>query len=216
MSYPGNPWPFNFRVGRKKSQTENAARAGLRGELAAGISESALRGNFGCPRVMWLVEGESDFSRCPFFVAKRLKIGMFREKNGPECGTRCTTRRLLRWRYSCLIPSLLPAAARSFPGSRRESWPSASPCLRRRRRSAGAKAFEYSGPSAKKCPLAASGTERKKCHNSGCALLLRLIEFSHPVPVFQNLARLGAVRGAYDAVFLHEIDQTGGPAVADA
>ena len=47
-------------------------------------------------------------------------------------------------------------------------------------------------------------------------LLLRLIEFFHPVLVFQNLARLGAVRGADDAVFLHEIDQTGGAAVTDA
>src|SRR2546429_10007722 len=48
-----------------------------------------------------------------------------------------------------------------------------------------------------------------------CHLMLRRIEFFHPVAVFQNLARLGAVGGADDAIFFHEVDQARGPAVAD-
>src|SRR5256884_6455892 len=46
-----------------------------------------------------------------------------------------------------------------------------------------------------------------------CHLMLRRIEFFHPVAVFQNLARLGAVGGADDAIFFHEVDQARGPAV---
>src|SRR5256884_9258660 len=47
------------------------------------------------------------------------------------------------------------------------------------------------------------------------SLMLRRIEFFHPVAVFQNLARLCAVGGADDAIFFHEVDQARGPAVAD-
>ena len=45
MSYPGNIWPFNSRVGRKKSQTGSAPHAPrwTSGRTAPGISESALR-----------------------------------------------------------------------------------------------------------------------------------------------------------------------------
>ena len=49
-----------------------------------------------------------------------------------------------------------------------------------------------------------------------CHLLLRLIEFFHPVTVFQNLARLGAIGRTNDAVFFHKVDQARGSAVTDA
>src|SRR5229473_5725428 len=53
---------------------------------------------------------------------------------------------------------------------------------------------------------------QKHCAKSMCGI----VEFLHPVPVFQDFARLGAVRRADDAVFLHQIDEARGAAITDA
>jgi len=49
-----------------------------------------------------------------------------------------------------------------------------------------------------------------------CQLLLRFIEFFHPVAIFEDFARLGAVGRTDDAVFFHKVDQARGAAVTDA
>ena len=48
------------------------------------------------------------------------------------------------------------------------------------------------------------------------ALAAILLEFANPVFALQDFARLGAVGGADDAVFLHDVDQARGAAVPDA
>ena len=42
------------------------------------------------------------------------------------------------------------------------------------------------------------------------------LDFADPVAALQDLAGLGAVGGAYEAVALHEVDEMGCAAVADA
>lgn len=107
----------------------------------------------------------------------------------------------------------------SYPGN---LWPFNSRVGRKKSqtghgtRRTGAKACESFLAEQEKMAAGSVTNERSVTTPHVSHLLLRLIEFFHPVPVFQNLARLGAVRGANDAVFLHEIDQTGGAAVADA
>src|SRR5205814_4929777 len=43
-----------------------------------------------------------------------------------------------------------------------------------------------------------------------------IVELLHPGPIFQNLAGLGTVRWADDAVLLHKVDQARGPPVTDS
>src|SRR3981189_2970606 len=43
-----------------------------------------------------------------------------------------------------------------------------------------------------------------------------IVEFLHPAAVFQDLAGLGAVRRADDAVLLHEVDEARGAPVANS
>src|ERR1700680_247652 len=51
----------------------------------------------------------------------------------------------------------------------------------------------------------------------GCeGLLHRLVELPHPVFLLQHFARLGAIGGTDDAVFLHDVDQPCRPAITDA
>src|ERR1700738_4122679 len=43
-----------------------------------------------------------------------------------------------------------------------------------------------------------------------------IVEFLHPAAVFQDLARLGTIGRADDAVLLHKVDQACGPPVANS
>lgn len=47
-------------------------------------------------------------------------------------------------------------------------------------------------------------------------LLQRLIEFAHPILFLQHFARLGAIGGAHNAVFFHDVDQPRRASITDA
>lgn len=61
--------------------------------------------------------------------------------------------------------------------------------------------------------MSSSGVNRK----SPCLrdLLRGIIEFLHPIPVFQDFAGLGAVGRTDDAVLLHQIDEARGAPIAN-
>src|SRR5215469_15856437 len=59
-------------------------------------------------------------------------------------------------------------------------------------------------------------TRKRQKYIASAASFLRLVEFFHPIAVFQDFTRLGAVGRADDAVFLHQIDETRGAAITDS
>src|SRR5215813_9987704 len=59
-------------------------------------------------------------------------------------------------------------------------------------------------------------TRKRQKYIASAVSFLRLVEFFHPVAVFEDFTRLGAVGRADDAVLFHQIDETRGAAITDA
>ena len=57
---------------------------------------------------------------------------------------------------------------------------------------------------------------RKAWNIRPLALQQRILNFTQPVRALQHFAGLGAVGGAHDAVALHQVNEVGSAAVADA